>query len=65
MEVRHAGIDSFEATADFFGGGQHEVAKALVPDMSDWVPLWTKRAGGSLNTLLKQLQYTGPLELFT
>ena len=23
-------------------GGQHEVEKALVPDMSDWVPLWTK-----------------------
>ncbi len=46
-------------------GGQHEVAKALVPDMGYWVPLWTESVGKSLKTLLKQLQYTEPLELIT
>ena len=45
--------------------GQEEVAKAMVPDMSQWVPLWMKSAGNSLKTLLKQLQYTDPLELLT
>ena len=39
--------------------------KALAPDMSDWVPLWMKSAANSLTALLKQLQYTEPLELLT
>jgi hypothetical protein len=47
------------------GLGQREVAKALVPDMSDWVPMWTKRAGNSLKRLWKHLQYTEPMELLT
>ena len=62
VEMRHAGIDRLKLQQDW---GQHAVAKALVPDMSDWVPMWTKRAGNSLNILLKQLQYTEPLELLT
>jgi hypothetical protein len=62
VEMRHAGIDRLKLQQDW---GQHEVAKALVPDMSDWAPMWTKRAGNSLNILLKQLQYTEPLELLT
>ena len=33
--------------------------------MSDWAPMWTKRAGRSLKVLLKQLQYAKPLELLT
>ena len=60
--MRHAGIDRLKLQQDW---GQHEVAMALVPDMSDWVPMWTKRAGNSLNISLKQLQYTKPLELLT
>ena len=60
--MRHAGIDRLKLQP---GWGQHEVAKALVPDMSDWVPMWAKRAGNSLSILLKQLQYTEPLELLT
>ena len=62
MEMRHAGIARLKLQQDW---GQHEVAKALVPDMSDSVPMWTKRAGNSLKTLLKQLHYTEPLELLT
>ena len=60
--MRRAGIDRLKLQQDW---GQREVAKALAPDMSDWMPLWTKRAGGSLKTLANQLQYTEPLELFT
>ena len=62
MEMCHAGIDRLKLQQDW---GQHKVAKALVPDISDWVPLWTKRAGNSFNILSKQLQYTEPLELLT
>ena len=62
VEMRHAGIDRLKLQQDW---GQEEVAKAMVPDMSEWVPLWMKSAGNSLKTLLKQLQYTEPLELLT
>ena len=57
VEMRHAGIDRLKLQQDW---GQHEVAKALVPDMSDWVPMWTERGGNSLNILLKQLHYAEP-----
>jgi hypothetical protein len=60
--MRHAGIDRLKLQQDW---GQQEVAKALVPDMSEWVPLWMTSAGNSLKTLLKQLQYTEPLEFLT
>ena len=62
VEMRHAGIDRLKLQQDW---GQEEVAKAMVPDMSQWVPLWMKSAGNSLKTLLKQLQYTEPLEFLT
>jgi hypothetical protein len=60
--MRHAGIDRLKLQQDW---GQQEVAKALVPDMSEWVPLWIKSAGNSKKTLMKQLQYTEPLEFLT
>ena len=53
--MRHAGIDRLKLQQDW---GPEEVAKAMVPDMSEWVPLWMKSAGNSLKTLLNQLQYT-------
>ena len=56
VEMRHAGIDRLKLQQDW---GQHEVAKALVPDMNNWVSMWIKRAG----KLLKQLHYTEPFEL--
>ena len=62
VEMRHAGIDRLKLQQDW---GQEEVAKAMVPDMSEWVPLWMKSAGNSLKTLLKQLQYTEPLVCLT
>ena len=62
VEMRHASIDRLKLQKDW---GRHEVVKALVPDMGDLVPMWTKRAGNSLNILLKQTQYTEPLELLT
>jgi hypothetical protein len=62
VEMRHAGIDRLKLQQDW---GQHEVAKALVPDMNNWVSMWIKRAGNSLKRLLKQLHYTEPLELLT
>ena len=62
VEMRHASIDRFQLQQDW---GRREGAKALSPDMSDWTPMWTKRARNSLNTLLKELQYTEPFELFT
>ena len=62
VDMRHAVIDRVKLQQDW---GQHEVAKALVPDTSDWVPMWTKRAGNSLQILLNQLQDTKPLELLT
>jgi hypothetical protein len=46
VEMRHAGIDRLKLQQDW---GQHEVAKALVPDMNNWVSMWIKRAGNSLN----------------
>ena len=58
--MRHAGIDWLKLQLDW---GPAEVAKAMAPDTSEWVPLWMKGAGNSLKTLLKQLQYTEPLEL--
>ena len=62
VEMRHASIDRLKLQPDW---GQHEVAKALAPDMNNWVSMWIKRAGNSLNILLKQLHYTEPLELLT
>jgi hypothetical protein len=62
VEMRHAGIGRLKLQQDW---GQHEVAKALVPDMNKWVSMWIKRVGNSLKILLKQLQYTEPLKLLT
>ena len=62
VEMRHAGIYRLKLQQNW---GQHEVAKALVPDMNNWVSMWIKRAGNSLKRLLKQLHYTEPLELLT
>ena len=62
VEMRHSGIDRLKLEQDW---GQHNVAKALVPDMNNWVPMWVKRVGNSLKRLWKQLQYTELLELLT
>jgi len=60
--MRHAGIGRLKLKQDW---GQPEDTKALVPDMSDWVPMWTKRAVNSWKILLKRFQYTEPLDLLT
>ena len=62
VEMRNAGIGRLKLPQDW---GHCEVAKALVPDMSDCVPLWTKSAGNSLKTILKQWQHTEPLDNLT
>ena len=62
VEMRHAGMNRLKLQQDW---GQEEVAKAMVPDMSQWVPLWMKSAGNALKTLLKQLQYAEPFEFLT
>ena len=48
VEIRHAGIDRLKLQQDW---GREEVAKAMVPDMSERVPLWMKSAGNPLQTL--------------
>ena len=52
VEMRHACIDKLKLQQDL---GQHDVVKALVPDMSDWVPMWTKRAGNSFEVFIESV----------